>query len=116
MAIMQMVVSHEGTSLKELSRTVGLAHSTVSGVIDRLESKGLLDRRADPADGRIARLYSSAVVKRFASERLPKLSQGPLERALARASRAEQAQIGEAIRRLRELLEKAQVDPGSGPS
>jgi DNA-binding MarR family transcriptional regulator len=99
-----------------LSRTVGLARSTVSGIIDRLESKGLLERRADSADGRVTRIHSSAVVKRFVAERLPKLSQGPLERALARASRAERAQIGEAIRRLRELLEETQVDPGSGAS
>ena len=116
MAIMQMVVSHEGTSLKELSRAVGLAHSTVSGIIDRLESKGLLERRADPTDGRTTRIHSSAVVKRFVSERLPKLSQSPLERALDRASRTERAQIGNAIRRLRELLEETAAAPGSEAS
>lgn len=107
MAIMQMVVSHEGTSLKALSHAVGLAHSTVSSIIDRLENKGLLERRADPEDARITRIHSSAVVKKFVAERLPELAQGPLERALERASRAEQTQIGEAIRRLRELLDEA---------
>jgi MarR family transcriptional regulator, organic hydroperoxide resistance regulator len=106
LAIMQMVVSHEGTSLKELSRAVGLAHSTTSSIIDRLESKGMLERRADPTDGRITRIHSSAVVKKFVAERLPKLSQSPLEHALNRASRTEQTRIGEAIRRLRELLDE----------
>jgi DNA-binding MarR family transcriptional regulator len=113
MAIIQMVVRHEGTSLKELSHAVGLAHSTVSGIIDRLEIKGLLERRPDPADGRMTRIHSSAVVKRFVAVRLPELSQGPLERALDRASGAEQEQIGGAIRRLRELLDETKVQPGA---
>ena len=105
MAVMQMVVSQEGISLKELHRAVSLAHSTVSGIVDRLQRKGLLERRADTADGRISRIHCTPVVKKFVVERLPKLSQGPLERALDRACKAEQAQIGEAIRRLRELLD-----------
>lgn len=108
---MQSVVSHEGSSLKELSRAVGLAHSTVSSIVDRLEHKGMLERRPDPADGRVTRIHSSAVVRRFVAERLPELSQGPLARALDRASRAERAQIGAAIRRLRELLDET----GSAP-
>lgn len=111
MAIMQMVVSHEGTSLKELSHAVGLAHSTVSSIIDRLENRGLLQRRPDPVDGRITRIHSSAVVRKFVAERLPELSQGPLERALDRASSAEQTQIGKAIRRLRELLDETKAEP-----
>lgn len=83
-----------------------LAHSTVSGIVDRLEKKGLLERRAAPGNARITRIHSAAVVKKFVAERLPELAQGPLERALG-ASRAEQGQIGEAIRRLRELLDEA---------
>jgi DNA-binding MarR family transcriptional regulator len=112
MAIMQVVASHDGISLKELSRVVGLAHSTVSGVIDRLESKGLLERRVDHADGRISRIQAAAAVKRFVANRLPKLFRSPLERALRRASRTEQAQIGATIQRLRELLEETSVEAG----
>lgn len=109
-AVMQVVVSHEGTSLKELSRAVGLAHSTVSSIIDRLVSRGLLERRVDPTDSRISRIHSTAVVKRFVTKRLPEMSQGPLERALCRASSAEQAQIAKALRRLRELLDETGTD------
>jgi len=76
------------------------------------ESKGLLERRGHPTDGRITRIHSSAVVKRFVAERLPELSRGPLERALDRASRAEQAQIGEVVRRLRELLDETRMEVG----
>lgn len=106
MAVLQILMRQDGISLKEMSRAMNLAHSTVSGIIDRLESKGMLERRADPADGRITRLYPSAPVKKFVTEELPKLAEGPLQRALDRARRAERAQIGAAIARLRQLLDE----------
>jgi DNA-binding MarR family transcriptional regulator len=51
-SVMQALFHSGGLSLKELSRRVGLAHSTVSGIVDRLEKRGLATRRPDPADGR----------------------------------------------------------------
>ena len=106
MAVLQILVRHDGISLKELSREMNLAHSTVSGIADRLESKGLLERRPDPADGRVTRLYPSVMVRKFVNEELPRLSEGPLQRALDRTTKAEQARIGAAIRRLRQLLDE----------
>jgi DNA-binding MarR family transcriptional regulator len=38
-AVIQAVVKHDGISLKDLSREVSLAHSTVSGIVDRLEKR-----------------------------------------------------------------------------
>jgi len=34
-------------SLKDLSRQLGLSHSTVSGIVDRLEKQGLVKRQTD---------------------------------------------------------------------
>jgi DNA-binding MarR family transcriptional regulator len=118
MAIMRWVVSHEGASVKELSHAAGLAHSTVSSIIDRLVKRGMLERRAHPTDGRITRIHSSAVVRRFIAERLPQLSRSPLESALGRASTSEQAEIGAAVRRLRQLLDETRAEPASktGPA
>lgn len=113
MAVMQTVVRHAGISLKELSRVVSLAHSIVSGIVDRLESKGMLERRADPADARTTCIHPSDAVRHFVTDGLPKMSQGRLERALDLASRTERAQIGTAIRRLRELLEEVGAEPAS---
>lgn len=106
MAALQILAQQGAMSLKDLSRTMSLAHSTVSGIIDRLENKGMVERRADPQDRRITRLYPSAMVRKFVTEELPKLFEGPLQRALDRTSRAEQAQIGQAIQRLRQLLDE----------
>lgn len=106
-AVMQVVVRHDGVSLKELSREVSLAHSTVSGIVDRLEKRGLIERRTDPKDGRVSRIYPTAEVSEFVRDRIPALSRGPLEAALSRASQQEGAAIVSALERLRELLEQA---------
>jgi len=106
-AAMAVIVRHQGISLKDLSREVSLAHSTVSGIVDRLEKRGMLVRRQDPADGRITRIHPSEEVEAFVRDRIPVLSQGPLERALQRANEKERTAIAKSLQRLRELLEES---------
>jgi DNA-binding MarR family transcriptional regulator len=103
--VMQAVVGSQGISLKDLSRQVSLAHSTVSGIVDRLEKRGMVERRPDSADGRISRIHPSAAVAAFLSERMPALAAGPLDAALMRATEAERGRLAKSLRRLRELLE-----------
>jgi DNA-binding MarR family transcriptional regulator len=104
-AVMQAVVGSQGISLKELSRQVSLAHSTVSGIADRLEKRGMIERRPDPADGRISRIHVSAPVAAFLRDQMPALATGPLDAALRRINDAERAKLAKALRLLRELLE-----------
>ena len=105
-AVMREVVRNEGVNLRDLSRAVSLAHSTVSGIVDRLEKQGLIERRPDPRDGRVSCIYPTPPVREFVRDRLPALSRGPLLEALARATAEERAGITAALRRLRELLEE----------
>ena len=64
-AVMQVVVRNHGIRLKDLGKQVHLAHSTVSGIIDRLSKRGMVQRRADPKDGRLARFYPTKEVEAF---------------------------------------------------
>ncbi|MGC1422742.1 MAG: MarR family transcriptional regulator [Terracidiphilus sp.] len=105
-AVMREVVRSEGISLRDLSRAVSLAHSTVSGIVDRLEKRGLIERRPDPNDGRVSCIHPTAPVRKFVRERIPKLNRGPLLSALARATEKERNTICVALRRLRQLLEE----------
>lgn len=105
-AVMQVVVRHYGISLKDLSGQLSLAHSTVSGIVDRLEKRGLIDRRASEVDGRVSCIFPSSVVASFVRDQIPALTRGPLQTALHRAAPAERDQIERALRRLRELLEE----------
>jgi DNA-binding MarR family transcriptional regulator len=104
-AVMQIVVRNHGLSLKELCKQVHLAHSTVSGIIDRLTKRGMIERRADSKDRRLARIYPTKEVQKFISNLLPSLTHRPLEEALKRATKVDRALILDAVRRLRELLD-----------
>jgi len=106
-AVMRIVVSRPGVSLRELSREVSLAHSTVSGIVDRLEKRGMVVRAADDGDGRIVRVRPTATVTAWIAERLPQLRVGPLEGALQRADPEEREDLAEAVARLRNLLAPA---------
>lgn len=103
-SVMQIVVRHNGISLTDLSRAVILAHSTVSGIVDRLEKRGMLERRTCAADKRITLIYATDIVKDFVRDKIPELTRRPLAAALERAGHAERTAIAHAIRRLRELL------------
>jgi DNA-binding MarR family transcriptional regulator len=103
-AVMRALITSSALSLKELSRQVSLAHSTVSGIVDRLEARGLVVRRADSKDGRIARIHPAPAVTEFMRTQFPALTQGPLQAALKRARPGERDAIEKALGRLRELV------------
>ncbi len=63
--VMQALVTSDGLSLKQLAARVGLAHSTVSGIVDRLESRGFAVRRPDEKDRRATVIVPSEQVLNF---------------------------------------------------
>ncbi len=105
---MRALIHSGGMSLKELSRELGLAHSTVSGIVDRLEKQGLVHRQADESDLRVSRIAVTARVSEYLREQMPQLEVHPLAEALRAASPAERQSILEGIRTLRRLLERSQ--------
>ena len=60
--VMMELMIEDGLSLKALSERLNLSHSTVSGIIDRLETKGAVVRRQDTSDGRFTRIFLSEKV------------------------------------------------------
>jgi DNA-binding MarR family transcriptional regulator len=95
-SVMQAVVLAGGLSLKEASRQMGLAHSTVSGIVDRLERHGVVGRQTDKKDHR---------VKLIVASKAPTLVVHPLVEALKRAKPAERKAVLEGLRILRRVLE-----------
>ena len=99
-----------GLSLSELSRRMGLAHSTVSGIVTRLERRDLLRRAPDPDDGRFVRIELTEPVREWVQRELPATRHRPLAAALAKASDDERAAILEGLATLERLL----ADPAPG--
>ena len=103
---MRALARSEGMSLKELSAHLGLAHSTVSGVVDRLEKKGMVERKVDEKDQRFSRIVVSKVVREYLKNEWPKLEVNPLAEALRNASPRDREAVIAGVRKLRELLEQ----------
>lgn len=105
-AVMRAVVEADGISLKDLSREVGLAHSTVSGIVDRLEQRAMVRRQPGVKDRRVTQVMVSAKIGAWIRTRLPLLKVSPLVKALARANRSEMVEIVSGMRTLQRLLER----------
>src|SRR5215831_11696643 len=103
-SVMQALVHSQGMSLKDLSRQVGLAHSTVSGIVDRLESRGLVRRDTNETDRRLSVIAVSQLVQDFMRDTLPALSIHPLVEALSRARPGDRTLILDGLRKLRQIL------------
>ena len=103
-SILRILVSSDGLTLKELSRQAALAHSTVSGIVDRLEKRGMVIRRLDREDGRCSRIVVTAPVRNFVRDKLPDLIIQPLVEGLRRATPAQRTRISEGLRALRRAL------------
>jgi len=105
--VMQGLAQSQGLSLKQLSSQVSLAHSTVSGIVDRLQARGLVERSRDRADGRATVITVSAAVRDFLSHRMPELALNPLLTALREATPAEKSIVLRGLRTLRALVERS---------
>jgi DNA-binding MarR family transcriptional regulator len=102
-SVMACLVSKGPTTLTEVSRTLGMNHSTASGIVDRLQARGLVRRTQDPDDQRRTRLVVTDKVTRYVQD----LQAGPSGRlavALAKATPAERDAIRRGLRLLSSLL------------
>jgi len=97
--------SGSGISLSELSRRMGLSHSTVSGIVDRLVRRGLVERRPRSDDRRFTEIELTADVERWLKDDLPAWRVRPLADALSRASRSDRATILAGLATLARLLD-----------
>jgi DNA-binding MarR family transcriptional regulator len=105
-SVMQALVRSGGGSLKELARQVGLAHSTVSGIVDRLEKRGLVERQPNLDDRRHTRITASNEVTEFLKKKYPVLAAHPILGVLRKAGTAERNTIVTGIRTFRRLLDE----------
>lgn len=111
-SVMQAVFHSEGMSLKELCSRVSLSHSTVSGIVDRLVARGMLERRVAETDRRFSRIMVTGAVRDFMEKKAPSLIAQPLARALARASSDERNQILRGLELLRRVID---IDTARSP-
>ena len=102
--VMACLVSRGPLTLTELSRELGMSHSTASGIVDRLEARDLVRRTPDATDRRRTRIAVTELVTDYVRE----LEEGPAGRltaALENASADQRRAIREGLSLLRKLLQ-----------
>lgn len=109
---LQVLVDHQretggGMSVSQLTERMGLAHSTVSGIVSRLEARELVERATDDRDRRITRIRVIDPVLDWVKRDLPAMRLGPLAAAMSRATPAERAAVIDGLETLKRLIAEA---------
>jgi DNA-binding MarR family transcriptional regulator len=97
--VIRIVGKQPGISAKEIAAILHVDKSTLSGVLQRLETRGLVERAAHPGDARRARLTLTDKGRELDSTRAPTI-EASVRRALGRVS---PKQV-DAARRILEVL------------
>jgi DNA-binding MarR family transcriptional regulator len=105
---LKMILQNEGLSLGELGRRMYLHPSTITGLIDRLEKKGLAERDRDQTDRRVIKLHLTPNGKGLV-KRAPNPIQGKMIHGLRKLKRKELNSIYHSIKKLVEVMEVQDV-------
>ena len=100
-AALQSVHNAPGIDQRTLARTIGFDTSTIAGVVDRLEARGLLLRSASPADRRVRLLGLTDAGRALLAQVIPAMQRAQV-RMLDPLRPAERAEF---MRLLRVLVE-----------
>lgn len=105
------LLAEPGLALKDLAARLYLHPSTTVGVVDRLEAKGYLARKADPHDRRRLRLHLTAAGSRLA-RRLEQSGPRNFQADLQRLKGPAATRMGEILNDLAAKLEAGLGRPG----
>lgn len=100
-AALQTVANVPGVDQRTLARSIGFDTSTIAGVIDRLEARGLMQRKPSAADRRVRLLNLTDTGQELLAQVLPGMQRAQ-ERMLSPLPAAEQAEF---MRMLRTLVQ-----------
>ena len=103
------ITEQEPTRSSDIAKTVLLSPATVIGILDRLESKGLILRERSTIDRRVVNIQSTSQ-----GQELIKNAPSPLQDILAEAIEnlplSEQSSIAETFERVVNLMEIQNLD------
>ena len=91
-AALQAAQRQPGLDQRTLAGTIGLDTSTIAGVIDRLERRGLIERHASPTDRRVRLLQPTAAGQTLLAQVVPAMLKAQ-RRILAPLPAAQRAQF-----------------------
>lgn len=102
--VMQELYSHPNITLTELSDLMGLAKSTVSGIVDRLEKQGTVVRVRDEEDRRTVKISLAPGVSEL-KDAINEIKKNYLTELLGKVKPDEVKQIVDGLKMLNLLME-----------
>ncbi|MBK7862299.1 MAG: MarR family transcriptional regulator [Archangiaceae bacterium] len=102
--VLRVLQRSPGLSAKDLAAYLHLHPSTLTGVLQRLEDRGLLTREKDQRDARRQRLTLTASGGKVLARKAASV-EAVLRQALGREKRAEMSVVAEVLKRLTSALE-----------
>jgi len=102
--LLRILAFTDGLTLKQISERMSLAHSTVSGIVDRLEKKGIVERRLDAIDKRYTRIFLGKKILDYLNHVVPSQRANLLMGALEHATESERTLIIDGLTTLQRLL------------
>ena len=105
--VLRIVSQFPGVAPGELARIVRLHPSTITGVVQRLVTKGYLSRELDPSDSRRVRLRIRDAAKKY-TQRPGGTVEGAIARALARVPKTQMRHARHVLSAIAAALEEDQ--------
>jgi DNA-binding MarR family transcriptional regulator len=102
-AVLAYLARSEGTSQAALADMLEIEPITLVRLLDRLENAGWVERRSDPADRRVRRLYLTETARPL-MEQFQELAAATREAALGGLSEAERHQLTDLLMKVRTNL------------
>lgn len=93
----------EGITQSDLAQELELGVATVGRLVERLEARGFIERRPDPCDARVKRLFIRDEARPELSQ-LEEVATSVRNSALKGIGAAEQAELGRLLRRMKRNL------------
>lgn len=98
-----MVIHHGNMKISELSDRMNLSMSTVSGIVDRLEKAGVLERNKDSKDRRVVRVGITKEYKAISKTDFVAFEEG-IKKAISHISQEEYQQLIQSLKLLSKII------------
>ncbi|GAB3106533.1 hypothetical protein GCM10027217_32050 [Pseudomaricurvus hydrocarbonicus] len=113
--VMTVLKRHEGINQGRLAEHLDVEPITLCRMADRLQEAGMVERRRDPTDRRVWRLYLTDKAKQL-SEELKPLGQEVLSEAMEGVSAQEREMMSQSLQQMRLNLVKNTPAKGLDPN
>ncbi|NVJ70710.1 MAG: MarR family transcriptional regulator [Alphaproteobacteria bacterium] len=117
-ALLMYLEKHEGATMGAVASAIGLKNAATSGLVDRMEQRGLIERRPSPQDGRSFVLVLKDRGREIASQsqNLVRATNDYLLEGFTKAEQETIARFLETVVTKAETYEPVGMDQASSPS